>query len=84
MGVATLGFAIDEEDWYTVGRASVGVGVTILAAIVGKKLAAGTRERMDPSPGDVTPQQARSYRRLHPLRLLPLQRDSTARDTNCQ
>jgi RHS repeat-associated protein len=40
--VATIGFAIEDEDWYTVGRTSVGVAVTIVAIVVGKKMAPGS------------------------------------------
>ncbi len=38
VGVVNLGFAIKDEDWYTVGVESVGVAVTIAAVIVGKKV----------------------------------------------
>ncbi|HRI72792.1 MAG TPA: hypothetical protein PK156_51500, partial [Polyangium sp.] len=42
MSVVTLGYAIKEGDSYTAGRTGVHVGVTILGAVIGGKLMAGT------------------------------------------
>ncbi len=39
MPLATIAFAVDDDDWYTVGAATVGVGVAILSIVVGRKAA---------------------------------------------
>lgn len=36
--VANIALAVDNDDWYTVGQAAVGVGVAILSIVVAKKL----------------------------------------------
>jgi RHS repeat-associated protein len=43
MPLASLAFAVDDDDWYTVGAATVGVGVAILSIVVGRK-GAGVRK----------------------------------------
>jgi hypothetical protein len=41
MPVASLGFAVDEGDWYTVGRSSISIGVAIVGMVVAKKMGGG-------------------------------------------
>jgi hypothetical protein len=36
--VANIALAMDNDDWYTVGQATIGVGVAILSIVVAKKL----------------------------------------------
>jgi hypothetical protein len=36
--VANIALAVDNDDWYTVGQAAVGVGVAILSVVIAKKV----------------------------------------------
>ncbi|HRI71351.1 MAG TPA: RHS repeat-associated core domain-containing protein, partial [Polyangium sp.] len=81
MGVATLGFAIDDEDWYTVGQQAGGVGVAILGIVVARKtigagkgarttrgppIADGALVKPSKGPGSVPPAQRDPRRHFSP------------------
>jgi hypothetical protein len=38
IGIAHISLAMDNDDWYTVGQAAVGVGVAILSVVIAKKV----------------------------------------------